>query len=61
MEVKEEKTPNVEVADIVGGCFNGQYMAIVSYKGDIFAIKEANERQLLGSIKMAVDRRSEVE
>lgn len=61
METEKKQTPNVEVADIIGGCFNGQYMAVVSYKGDIFAIKEANERQLLGSIKMAVDRRSEVE
>ena len=55
----EKPEPEVEVASIVGGWFDGSYMAVVHYKGEVFGIKEANERQLLGSIKIAVEKRSE--
>ena len=55
----EKPKPSIEVADIIGGYFDGNYMAVVHYKGDVFGIKETNERQLLGSIKIAVEKRNE--
>jgi hypothetical protein len=54
----EKPEPSIEVADIIGGYFDGNYMAVVHYKGDVFGIKETDERQLLGSIKIAVEKRS---
>lgn len=58
--MQEEKSePELEKADVVGGYFDGNYMAVVHYKGEVFGIKETNERQLLGSIKIAVEKRNE--
>jgi hypothetical protein len=57
---EEKPEPKPEVADIVGGYFDGNYMAVVHYKGEVFGIKETNECQLLGSIQIAVNKRSEV-
>jgi hypothetical protein len=49
------------VAEVIGGCWgNGIYSATVLYKGELFGIKEANEKQLLESIRIAVDKRNEV-
>lgn len=59
-ELMEEKFEPIkpEVADIVGGCFDGKYMAVVHYKDKVFGIKETSERQLFESIKIAIQRRS---
>lgn len=62
--MQEEKKPesnsdSSEIADVVGGYFDGKYMATVFYKGEVFGIKEANEYQLLESIKIAIEKRDE--
>jgi hypothetical protein len=59
--MEEEKFEPIkpEVADIAGGYFDGKYMAVVHYKGEVFGIRESNEQQLFGSIKIAIKKRSE--
>jgi hypothetical protein len=59
--MQEKEKPSIEVAEVIGGCWgNGIYSATVLYKGELFGIKEANEKQLLESIRIAVDKRNEV-
>lgn len=62
--MQEEKKPesnsdSSEIADVIGGYFDGKYMATVFYKGEVFGIKETSEHQLLESIKIAIEKRDE--
>ena len=57
--MQEKEKPEPEIASVIGGWFDGSYMAAVYYKGEVFGIKEESELQLMGSIKIAVDKRNE--
>ena len=55
-----EPTPKPERVDVIGGFFNGSFVAVVSYRDEVFGIKEDNQYQLMESIRLSIEKRNEV-